>query len=158
MVLGNHPCLPPVILALPEDPPRDSACCKQVVRFVRCSRYEVDPRFQLVFWIVCCEFVEAGGAVCVVAAFFVLVEVFDVVLNRVVHRFAVMVVGLDVGGVVATRGMCNCVTFTCYSLCCQRVSMWSGTVCGLLDVKKKNSRKVLVLKIVELSVMVQPQL
>ena len=27
VVCGNHPCLPPVNLALPEDPRRDSACC-----------------------------------------------------------------------------------------------------------------------------------
>ena len=45
MAFGNHPCLPPVNLALSEDRRRDSACCCQVVRFARCSRYVVDPIF-----------------------------------------------------------------------------------------------------------------
>ena len=60
-MLGNHPCLLPVDLALPESPRRDSVCCQQVVRFLCCYLHVVDPRFQLVFW----DFVEARVAVCV---------------------------------------------------------------------------------------------
>ena len=62
VVLGNHPCLPPVDLAVSENPRRDSVCCLQVVRFVRCSRHAVDPRLQLVFWIVLLDSVEAAVA------------------------------------------------------------------------------------------------
>ena len=42
VVLRNHHCLPPVDLALPGNPRRDSVCCWQVARFVCCSLYVVD--------------------------------------------------------------------------------------------------------------------
>ena len=111
VVLGNHRCLPPVDLALPENPRRESVCCSQVVRFVSCSLDVVDPRFAR-FLDCLLGFVEAGVAVCVVAAFFVLVEVLVVAPSRVVPLFAVGVVGFDVGGGIDARGLRSCATFT----------------------------------------------
>ena len=67
-------------------------------------------------WIVVSDFVEAGVAVCVVAAFFVLVEFLVVVFTRVFHRLAVGIVGINVGGIFDARGMRSCVTSTSFSL------------------------------------------
>ena len=86
VVFGNHPCLLPVKPALPEDPRRDSVHCQLVVSFVRCSStngssspsgssFEISSK--------------EGVAVCVVAAFFVLVEVLVVGFSRVILRLAV---------------------------------------------------------------------
>ena len=41
--LGNHPCLHPVYHGLSKEPRRDSIRSKQVVSFVRCSYYVVNP-------------------------------------------------------------------------------------------------------------------
>ena len=60
---------------------------------------------------------KQGIAVCVVAAFFVLVEVWIAVFSRVVPMIAVGVVKLDVGGDVDARCKRSCATFLCLSVC-----------------------------------------
>ena len=65
-----------------------STCCQQVICCVRCSHYVVDPWFQFVFWLVVWNFVEGGVALCVVAAFFLLVGVLGVGFSRVERGLA----------------------------------------------------------------------
>ena len=81
VAFGKYSCLFPVYPA----PRRDSVCCQQVICFVRCSHCLVDPGFQFVVWLVVWNVVEGGVAVCVVAAFFLLVGAFLPRIRQVWH-------------------------------------------------------------------------
>ena len=90
----------------------------QVVRFVRCSRYVVDPRRKLVRSGLSSEISSKQWLLSyVVAAFFVLIEVLVIVLSRVFLLLVVGVAWFAVGGDVDTRGTRSFVTFTCLSRC-----------------------------------------
>ena len=102
---------------LSEDPRRDSSHRQQVVNFVRCLYYVVDPWFQFVFRLVLRDTAEGGVAVGVVADFFLLVVSWWLGSSRVIIRLALWVVGFAVGGIVDACGVWGCVTFTRFSLC-----------------------------------------
>ena len=104
MVLGNHPCLPPVDLALPENP---KWFCLLLASRPLCVLLSLCSRPTVLARLLDCLL---GFRRCVVAAFFVLVGVLVVVLSRVVPWFAV-------GGDIDARGLRNCAIFTCLFLC-----------------------------------------